>query len=313
MLAERGETVRALILPGDKLEKILPDSAQIFHGDVTDTESMLDFFTLPEGCDAFVVHCAGIVTLIESFSQAVYDVNVGGTRNVIDLCARNHVKKLVYISSASAIPLLPKGQTMREVDRFDADLVQGCYAKTKAEATQLVLDAAAGGLDASVVHPTGIFGVRCFGASDMITMVTNIYKGKMRFASPGGTDFVDVRDLAEAIISCCHNGRRGECYIVGGTYYTIKDLFHYVKKVSGRGKLLFVAPVWLVSLFAPVSEWFSKLLKYKTNYTRFSIGQLIWNADYSKEKAKKELQLKNRPFEETMRDTLDFLRAEGRI
>ena len=313
ILADRGETVRALVLPGDKLEKILPPSAQIFYGDVTDSNSMEDFFKVDNGDDTFVVHCAGIVTLKEAFDQKVYDVNVGGTKSVLSLCKKYNVKKLVHISSSSAIPLLPKGETMTEVDHFDPALVRGIYEKTKAEATQLALDAVKGGLDVSVIHPTAIFGPGAYGVSDLIKMVTDIYIGKMKFAVNGGADFVDVRDLAECIINCCHSGRKGECYIAGGQYHSIKELFQCVKRVSGHGTLLLVAPAWLVKLIAPISEWIGKIRNTTPALTRFSIAQLVCNTDYSKQKAQEELGLQCRPFEESVRDTLEFLKAESRI
>jgi len=313
ILAARGENVRALLLPGDKLESALPSSTKILYGDVTGPDSMEDFFRHEDGDDVYVVHCAGIVTLNEAFNQKVYDVNVGGTKNVIAMCLKYRVKKLVHISSSSAIPLLPKGRTMSEVDYFDPALVCGVYAKTKAEATQLVLDAARDGLDASVIHPTAIFGPGAYGASDLINTVIGIYTGKMKFTVNGGVDFIDARDLAGCIISCCHNGRKGECYIAGGQYHSFRELFACVKKVSGHGKLIMTSPAWLVKAIAPISEWFGKIRKTSPALTRFSIAQLVCNTDYSKQKAIDELDLQCRPFEESVRDTLAFLKAEGRI
>lgn len=52
---------------------------------------------------------------------------------------------------------------MTEVSRFDYRKVEGLYAQTKAKATQIVLNAVAGGLDAVVVHPSGILGPGDYG------------------------------------------------------------------------------------------------------------------------------------------------------
>lgn len=69
------------------------------------------------------------------------------------------VQNLVYVSSTGAIPELPKGQKIKEVNEFDAEKVVGWYSKTKAMATQAVLDAVKKeGLNACVVHPSGILG-----------------------------------------------------------------------------------------------------------------------------------------------------------
>ena len=93
-----------------------------------------------------MIHTAGIVSITSKYEQRVYDVNVTGTKVITDLCIEKKVKKLVYISSVHAIPELPAGQTMREVELFDPDKVIGLYAKTKAEATAYVMEAGKKGL-----------------------------------------------------------------------------------------------------------------------------------------------------------------------
>ena len=95
----------------------------------------------------------------------------GGTRNLLELCQAYGVSRLVHVSSVHAIPEPPQGQVIREVDAFDPDLVVGGYAKAKAEATQAVLEAAEAGLDAVVVHPSGILGPYDNGSNHLVHMV----------------------------------------------------------------------------------------------------------------------------------------------
>ena len=109
-LVERGDKVRAFVLPNDKEMKYVPEEAEIVEGDLCDTESLSRFFTVPEGTEAVVLHIASIVTVDPGFNQKVMDVNVGGTKNIINMCLENdECKKLVYCSSTSAIPEKPKG------------------------------------------------------------------------------------------------------------------------------------------------------------------------------------------------------------
>jgi len=311
-LSERGASVRALVMEGDPLEKELPGDVAVYHGNVTERATMEEFFDTGSD-EAYVVHLAGIVTLNEEYNRKVFDVNVGGTRNVIDLCRDRGARKLVYISSSSAIPLLPKGKVMSEVSVFDPKRVRGCYAQSKAEATALVLEAAGQGLDASVIHPTAVFGPGCYGKSNLIDVLVAVYKGKLQVAVSGGADFIDVRDLAEMIISCCRNGRRGECYIAGGQYYTVRELIRCIRETSGRGRCWFTVPAWLLKAIAPVSERISRKLGHVPFLTSFSMYQLTCNMIFSTEKAKRELGLRVRPFVETVRDTIGFLKQEGRI
>ena len=85
-LLERGEHVRALVLPGDKSVKYVPSAVEIVEGDLCDMESLRTFFTIPEGDSSVVIHCASMVTTNPAFSQKLIDVNVGVTQNMIAMC-----------------------------------------------------------------------------------------------------------------------------------------------------------------------------------------------------------------------------------
>jgi dihydroflavonol-4-reductase len=86
------------------------------------------------------------------------EVNVTGTGNMLAICKRFGVSRFIHVSSVHALPELPMGVVVRETSALNPDAVVGPYAKSKAEATLLVLQAAAAGLPASVVFPTGLCG-----------------------------------------------------------------------------------------------------------------------------------------------------------
>lgn len=123
------------------------------------------------------------------------DVNVDGTQNIIQLCLEHkECKKLVYCSSTGAIPELPKGQKIKEVAHFDKDKVVGCYSQSKALATQAVLDAVREkGLNACVVHPSGILGPEDFAVGETTGVVIQIINGEMPAGINGSFNLCDVR------------------------------------------------------------------------------------------------------------------------
>ena len=97
------------------------------------------------GTQTVCIHCASMVTINPNYSEKLIAVNVGGTENMLN-AAKNHpeCKKFVYVSSTGAIPELPKGESIREVYSFvpyDDNRVVGWYSRSKAMATQKVLDA----------------------------------------------------------------------------------------------------------------------------------------------------------------------------
>lgn len=106
----------------------------VYRGDVRQRAHLIPIFEEAKAEDLVVIHCAGIVSIQSRFSQEMADVNVGGTKNVVDLCAEYAAHRLVYISSVHAIPEGPPGQLIAETNEFDPAAVEGHYAKSKAEA-----------------------------------------------------------------------------------------------------------------------------------------------------------------------------------
>lgn len=310
-LLELGKNVRILALPGE--ENIPEGNLEICYGDILKPESLSSFFYNPESKDLIVIHTAGIVSIASKFQQKVHDVNVKGTENIITLCKINNVKKLIYTSSVHAIPEKPKGETIGEVTKFNTDSVVGLYAKTKAEATHLVLEASKRGLNASIVHPSGMSGPFDKGRGYLTTLVIDYYKGHLRAAINGGYDFVDVRDVAEGIISCCEKGRKGECYILSNKYFSVKDILYMLHEITGKKEIKTVLPFWFIKIMAPVAELYYKILKQPPLFTPYSIYTINSNSLFSHDKATLELGYVTRPMRETLSDTVNWLKENKRL
>lgn len=313
-LIAAGEGVRALVLNGDPAIDRVPTEAQVCSGNVLDVPSLDEFFAVPEGTEVYVIHCASIVSLDPDYSQIVHDVNITGTQNVIDQCVKHKVKKLVYVSSTSAIPELPGDQPIVEVSRFDPNSVTGYYGKSKAEASQLVMDAVSRhDLDASIVFPTGIFGPYDCGFGLVTSNIINVVQGRIPCGVAGSFNCADVRDLAAGVIACCSKGRKGEGYIMGNKTVTMQDLFDAVAQASGCKRVTTILPVGMAKVLAASAEAVGKVTKRPTILTRFTIYNLVRNNNFSSDKASRELGYRIRPFADTIRDEVLWLRQEGRI
>jgi len=217
------------------------------------------------------------------------------------------------VSSVHAIPELTKGRTICEIDRFDPDKVKGFYAKTKAAATDIVLRAAKDGLDAVVVHPSGIMGPNDFALGYSTQLVLEYLSGGLVAGIKGGYDFVDVRDVAAGIISAAKRGRRGECYILSNTFISVRRMLDTLSDVSGMKKIKTMLPLWFIRPLAPLAELYYKILHKKPLFTGYSIYTLQSNANFSHEKATRELGYSTRDLRETLSDTVAFLKDHGRI
>lgn len=313
-LISAGESVRVLVMAGDPALDRLPAEAEVCPGDVLDHPSLERFFDVPFDTDTYVIHCAAIVSLEAEFSKKVHDVNVVGTQNILDLCVKHRVKKLVYISSTGAIPELPHGQPIVEVDHYDPDRVIGYYGKSKAMASQRVMDAVSRhGLDASIVFPTGIFGPYDYGFGLVTSNIIQFARGKIPVGLTGSFNCADVRDLAAGVIACCSHGKMGEGYIMGNRTVTVKELFDMIADICACKRVSWVLPAGFAQVAAVFSEAFAKVTGRPTILTRFTIYNLVRNNDFSSAKAMNELGYQSRPFAETIRDEVAWLREIGKL
>ncbi|MFR1435100.1 MAG: NAD-dependent epimerase/dehydratase family protein [Acutalibacteraceae bacterium] len=305
MLQRRGAEVRGLLLPQEQAAS--HSRVTYYHGDVREKESLRPLFEDTGDTRVTVIHTAGIIDISEHVSPLLYDVNVGGTRNMVELCEEYRVYRMVYVSSVHAIPEKDKNCVLHEVRHFSPNEVVGGYAKTKAEATQIVLDAADHGLNAVVVHPSGILGPYDRSGNHLVQMVADYIHGKLPACVNGGYDFVDVRDVAAGCLAAAERGRRGECYILSNRHYDIKEVLHMVKQVAG-GRRLPVLPMWMAKAAAPLMSWQAKRRQQRPLYTKYSLYTLKSNDRFSHDKATSELGYKPRDLFQTIRDTVMWMR-----
>lgn len=317
-LLEWGEQIRALVLPGDKSVKYIPKEVEVVEGDLCDMDSLERFFTVPEGTNSVVIHCASMVTINAEYNQKLMDVNVGGTKNMIEQCLKHpECKKMVYVSSTGAIPELPKGTVIRETDQFtpvNEKTQVGCYSQSKAIATQEVLDACRErGLKACVVHPSGILGPKDYAISETTGTIIKIMNGKLPIGMSGSFNLCDVRDLAHGCVAAVEKGRIGECYILGNKEVTFKEMCRMLHDASGCKTPYFYVPIRLAYKLAAHMEKKAEKSGEKPMITNFAVYNLSRNNHFDYSKAERELGYHTRPYEETLRDEAQWLMKEGLV
>ena len=303
MLSKLDCEVYGLILPTEEGR----DTGNVHYvrGDLRDPESMRPLFEDALQEQTYVIHTAGIIDISRNGSPLIYDVNIGGTKNIISLCREYKVARLLYTSSVHAIPEQAADAVIEETDRFSADSVVGVYAQTKAEATQAVLEAGKDGLDVVVVHPSGIIGPEDNSGNHLVQMITDYILGALPACVRGGYDFVDVRDVARGCLLALEKGRSGECYILSNRHYEIKEVLGMVRSVIKRRRIP-VLPMWMAHMAAPMMQWIAKCKKRRPLYTSYSLYTLTSNDRFSHDKATRELGYSPRDLRETIRDPVTW-------
>ena len=216
------------------------------------------------------------------------------------------VTLLAAVLSACGVKA-PPVQTGMPVQTPDSGNVT--ITKTKAKATQIVLDTAKSGLNAVVVQPSGIIGPYDTQSNHLVQLISDYIKGKLPACVRGGYDLVDVRDVAAGCLSAAEKGRSGECYILSNRHYEIKDVLNMVQAVYG-GRHIPVLPMWMAKAAVPFMQWYAHLKKIRPLYTKYSLYTLTSNDRFSHDKATMELGYRPRDLYQTVRDTVAWIKKK---
>jgi len=308
-LVSRGESVRALILPLEDTAPLDGSTVERVEGDVLDIDSLTQAFA---GADA-VYHLAGVVAIRPGQNELMHKVNVVGTRNVVEACLRSSVGRMVYTSSIHALAEPKAGTVIDETCPFDPDTVTIEYSKSKARATLEVLVAVKRGLDAVVLCPTGVTGPYDFRLSEMMQLIIQFAKGKLKASIAGAYDFVDVRDVAVGHILACEKGSSGESYILSGERMTVDGLLATLAEATGVAAPRWKAPLWAARAVAYFAPLYRALTSSRVQFSSDAIATLTSNSFISSEKARRELGYSSRPIRQSIVDSVQWLRDTGRL
>ncbi|OGO24445.1 MAG: epimerase [Chloroflexi bacterium RBG_16_50_9] len=309
-LITRGQTVRAVVLPNDDARPLLGLNAEIIYGDVTNLQSLISAF---DGAD-LVFHLAGIVTIMPSMKKVLERVNVGGVRNVAEACRTSGVRRLVYTSSVHAITEPPHGTVIDETQPFDPDRVLGDYARSKARATLLLLDEVRkGGLNAVIGCPTGVIGPWDYGISNIGQLILDFASGHLKSYVRGAYDFVDVRDVANGLILAAEKGQPGRHYIFSGAQVQVPDLMKELERNIGYPAPTYEIPSAIARAAGVLASVYYRLIRRRPVFTAYSIDVLRSNSQVSSARAREELGFTTRPWQESIRDHVNWFRTEGML
>ena len=307
-LTRRGREVRALARSPGSATRLEGTGAEIVQGDVLD-EASLD--RALEGV-ARVFHMAGAVGHRAADEPRLRAVNVDGARTVLAACTRAKVERVVFTSSVATIG--PAGGPGHPRDEgawlLDGDDGRGDfrYGRTKAAGEQAALAAAQDGLDVVITNPGFVIGP---GDVHRVSSwpVEEYLRGRLRFTVDGGLSYVDVRDVVAGHLLAEEHGRSGERYILTGDAGNLshRDFFALVGRVTGRPRRQMHLSA---GVLVPVLRVAGALrLPVPLDDQELASSSHWWF--FTAAKARAELGLTVRPIEETVRDTADWLTADG--
>ena len=301
--------VRALYHSNSKVLDSL-DCIKI-EGNILDINSLDKLFYDLNNREVIVIHAAAKIYIGNKYDKSTYDINVNGTKNIVSKCLE-YKARLIYINSVHSI--LVNSNLLSEIDDYNPDLLDDLYAKTKAIGASYVLSMVKEkNLDAVIIQPSSMIGPNNYSKDYLIEMIKMVASKKLRFSLKGGYDFVDVRDVANGIISSIDKGRCGNSYILSGNYVTVHDLLNLVARTCSIKPIKYKIPLFLIYISLPFVSLYYKITKKIPLFSKNSIKILQENIRFSNDKARRELNYQVRDIKDTISDTIKWLKDNKMI
>jgi dihydroflavonol-4-reductase len=249
-----------------------------------------------------IIHCASIISIGNRNINEVYDINVNGTKLILQACQTLTIK-LIYISSSVAVKETADNSIFNE-NRPYKTKEDFSYDYTKALSEQLVLEEVKSNhLDAIIIRPTSIVGPPDYRPSYFGKAIKDLASLTLPVVISGGYNLVDVRDLSQSIINSIEKGVKGEIYLLGGTYLSLKQM----AEIANPNRRYFSLPLNLLIWLLPVINAYQKMFPLKWPITKESLLTLKRapkHIDCSK--AVKHLNHKIRPVSDTITDLMEW-------
>jgi dihydroflavonol-4-reductase len=297
-LLAQGCRVRALIHQDERAISNL--DLEIVRADLADPSSLERAFA---GVDV-VYHLASLISLRMDAWDEVHQVNVIGTRNVVDACLRGGVRRLVHVSSTHSRQPEPFDQPLDENRPLITDTTLPPYDRSKALGEMEIQKGIERGLDSVILLPSAIVGPFDFRPSFVGDGLQLMQRGGLPALTAGGYNWVDARDVAAGAICAANVASAGSRYILSGHWLSIRDVAVMAAQIGGTRAPRIVLPLWLAELALPIMEKLATLRGSQPLYTRVMLNALRSNQFITHARATRDLGYAPRPFHETLTDTL---------
>jgi len=262
--------------------------------DVLDTESLVKVL---QGTTT-LIHTAAQVSFNPRARNKIFEVNEGGTRNVVNTCLALEINHLIHISSVAAIGRQKGFQHINEESKWISGDLNTDYAESKYLAELEVWRGHEEGLNVSIVNPSVILAppTQTKSSAQLFHYVMN----EKLFYTDGQLNFVDVRDVVAMIWKMYNEKIYGERFIANGGHTTFKNLFAQIAQRLNKKPPSIKIPSSLLAMLATIEEMRCRVTGKEPLITRQSTKLAKEFFYYSNEKAQRKFNFQFHSLENTL-------------
>jgi len=273
------------------------ESVEWVKGDIEDA---LGIDELLKGVDV-VIHAAAVVSFDDSDKEKMISANRDGTANLINASLSNGIKKFIHISSVAALGKSMPGQKISEKTEWVESKNNSPYSLSKRASELEVWRGHAEGLNVSVLNPSVVLGAGYWDRTST-KIIANMHRGQKMYPA-GGNGFVDVRDVAYAVICLLNKNHNGKRFVINGSNMMFKELMDSIAENYKIAKPQRVIAKWMIPLSWRLFKVISFVTRKPTVYARHTVisTSKIWKYDNSR--SIQELNLVYTPMTQTLKES----------
>lgn len=309
-LLDQGAEVRTLCRPGRDRSSLAGLPVEIVEGDVRDLRSLREAM---RGVGQ-VYHAAALYDTWAPARRLFYEVNIAGTRNVLEAAWEARVERVVYTSTHATVGVAEELEIPVDESRpFNRWKFSNEYVRSKALAEQEAAKFAAEGLPVVTVNPTAPFGPGDSKPTPTGAFLVRLLNGQLPCYIDAYINVVHVRDVAQGHLLAMERGQPGERYLLGGTNMRVGEVVRLVQEIVGDGRRCFQIPGTVALAAGYLCTAWSKLTGRRPPIDSGSIRFLLRCPPVDSSRAVTELGLPQTPPEEALRDAIAWYRERGYI
>lgn len=308
-LIKNGENVRVSIRKSSDTRTIDDLNVERVHCDIRSKE---DVKKALKGCDT-LYHTAAYFAHWAPDKNLFYDINVNGTKTLLEEALSQGLEKVVYTSTSNTIGSHGAGNYVNEDAEFNGWDAGDHYAISKYLAEIEAKKLCEKGLPLVIVNPTLVIGVRDLKPTPSGALIVDIANRDMPGYIEGAINVIDVEDVARGQIQAAKKGRIGERYLFGNENMFVGEFFNLIAEIAGvkppKRKIPYRAALLIGYLFQVGSRFTKKPPIVSVSQVR--LGKMGEHFDCSK--AINELGLKQTPIRKTIEKAINWFRENGYI
>ncbi len=307
-VAATGAELRVLVRRDSDLRNLEGLKVEQAYGDLRDRDCLRRALS---GC-AQLYHVAAHYALWARDPSVFYEVNVTGTRTLLETAGELGVERIVYTSTIGAIGLPASGGPGTEDTPVSLAQMAGDYKRSKYLAEEEVHKLARAGLPVIIVNPSAPVGERDVKPTPTGQIIVDFMKGRMWAYIETGMNLVDVEDVAVGHLRAMERGRVGERYILGNRNLSLREIFEMLSRLTGVRAPRIKLPWQAVLPLAYANRWIAEHLTHRPPRIPLEgVRMAKYRMYYDCSKARRELGLPQTPVETALEKAVRWFRDHG--